>query len=221
MSTSTSSIASLLNSPSSSAAGAASAAVPANMQINETQFLQLISTQLQNQDPLQPTDPSQFLGQLEGLSEVSSLQNMQAAMASNQVTSGASLLNQYVLAPGTTAALASGGAIAGAVNAPTGATSLTVSISDSKGAPVTSFPVTPASSGMTSFSWNGTTSSGATAAAGNYTVAVNATVNGASQTVPPMVVSQVQSVTIDSSTQQLDLNTTSGTVPLSSVVTIL
>jgi flagellar basal-body rod modification protein FlgD len=221
MSTSTSSIASMLNSSSSSAAGAASAAVPANMQINETQFLQLISTQLQNQDPLQPTDPSQFLGQLEGLSEVSSLQNMQAAMASNQVTSGASLLNQYVLAPGTTAALASGGAIAGAVNAPTGATSLTVSISDSKGAPVTSFQVTPASSGMTSFSWNGTTSTGTTAAAGNYTVAVNATVNGASQTVPPMVVSQVQSVTIDSSTQQLDLNTTSGTVPLSSVVTIL
>jgi flagellar basal-body rod modification protein FlgD len=224
MSTSTSSIASLLNSSSSSAAGAASsasAAVPANMQINETQFLQLISTQLQNQDPLQPTDPSQFLGQLEGLSEVSSLQNMQAAMASNQVTSGASLLNQYVLAPGTTATLASGGAIAGAVNAPTGATSLTVSIANSSGAPVTSFQVTPASSGMTSFSWNGTTSTGTTAAAGNYTVAVNATVNGASQTVPPMVVSQVQSVTIDSSTQQLDLNTTSGTVPLSSVVTIL
>ena len=224
MSTSTSAIASLLNSSSSSAASAASsasAAVPANMQINETQFLQLISTQLQNQDPLQPTDPSQFLGQLEGLSEVSSLQNMQAAMASNQVTSGASLLNQYVLAPGTTAALASGGTIAGAVNAPSGATSLTVSIADSSGAPVTSFQVTPASSGMTAFSWNGTTSTGTTAAAGNYTVAVNATVNGASQTVPPMVVSQVQSVTIDSSTQQLDLNTTSGTVPLSSVVSIL
>ena len=224
MSTSTSSIASLLNSSGSSAANAASSAiagVPANMQINESQFLQLISTQLQNQDPLQPTDPSQFLGQLEGLSEVSSLQSMQSAMAANQVTSGASLLNQYVLAPGTVSTLATGGAIAGAVNAPSGATNLTVSISDSKGNAVTSFQVAPASSGMTSFSWNGTTSSGATAAAGNYTVAVNATVNGASQTVPPMVVSQVQSVTIDSSTNQLDLNTTSGTVPLSSVVTIL
>jgi flagellar basal-body rod modification protein FlgD len=224
MSTSTSSIASLLNSSSSSAASAASsasAAVPANMQINESQFLQLISTQLQNQDPLQPTDPSQFLGQLEGLSEVSSLQNMQAAMAANQVTSGASLLNQYVLAPGTTATLASGGTIAGAVNAPSGATSLMVSISDSSGAPVTSFQVAPASSGMTNFSWNGATSSGTTAAAGTYTIAVNATVNGASQAVSPMVVSQVQSVTIDSGTQQLDLNTTSGTVPLSSVVSIL
>jgi flagellar basal-body rod modification protein FlgD len=223
MSTSSSSIYSVLNSTAntSSSTGATSTAIPANMQINESDFLQLISTQLQNQDPMQPTDPSQFLGQLEGLSEVSSLQSMQSAMASNQVTTGAGLIGQSVLAPGTTATLATGGEIAGAVNAPAGATKLTVSITDSKGAPVTSFQVAPAGSGMTGFSWDGTTSSGTTAAAGQYTVAVNATVNGASQSVSPMVVTQVQSVTIDPSTQQLDLNTNGGTVPLSSVVTIL
>ena len=206
---------------SSTTAAAASNAVPANMQINESDFLQLITTQLQNQNPLQPTDPSQFLGQLEGLSEVSSLQSMQSAMSSSQVTSGASLLGHSILAPGSTASLASGGAIAGAVNAPAGATSLTVSIANSSGAPVTSFQVTPSGSGMTAFSWNGATSVGTTAPAGQYTISVNATVNGASQAVAPMVVSQVQSVTIDPATQQLDLNTTGGTVPLSSVVTIL
>ena len=223
MSTSANSIASLLNSTATAAAatGPSSTAVPANMQINETDFLQLISTQLQNQNPLQPTDPSQFLGQLEGLSEVSSLQSMQSAMSASQVTSGASLLGQSVLAPGTTASLATGGAIAGAVNAPSGTTKLTVTIANSSGTPVTSFQVTPASSGMTTFSWNGSTSSGTTAAAGQYTVSVNATVNGASQAVAPMVVTQVQSVTIDPSTQQLDLNTNGGTVPLNSVVTIL
>ena len=202
-------------------AAAANNAVPANMQINESDFLQLISTQLQNQNPLQPTDPSQFLGQLEGLSEVSSLQNMQSVMAASQVSSSASLLGRSVLAPGTSAALATGGAIAGAVNAPAGTTNLTVSIADSKGNAVTSFQVAPASSGMTTFAWNGATAAGTTAAAGQYTVSVNATVNGSSQTVDPMVVSQVQSVTIDPATQQLDLNTTSGTVPMSSVVTIL
>jgi flagellar basal-body rod modification protein FlgD len=202
-------------------AAAASSAIPANMQINETDFLQLISTQLQNQDPLQPTDPSQFLGQLEGLSEVSSLQSMQSAMSSSQLSNSASMLGQSILAPGTSAALATGGSIAGAVNAPNGATALTVSIANSSGVPVTSFQVTPAGSGMTGFSWNGTTSGGTAAPAGQYTISVNATVNGASQTVAPMVVSQVQSVTIDPTTQQLDLNTTSGTVPLSSVVTIL
>jgi flagellar basal-body rod modification protein FlgD len=222
MSTSPDAINSLLSSAASTSTstGATSTAVPANMQINETDFLQLITTQLQNQDPLQPTDPSQFLGQLEGLSEVSSLQSMQSAMSSSQVTNGASLLGHSVLAPGTTGTLASGGAISGAVNAPAGATSLTVSIANSSGAPVTSFQVTPAGSGMTPFSWNGATSVGTTAAAGQYTISVNATVNGASQSVAPMVVSQVQSVTIDPSTQQLDLNTNSGTVPLSSVVTI-
>jgi flagellar basal-body rod modification protein FlgD len=217
MSTSTNPIAA----NTAASAAAAANAVPANMQINETDFLQLISTQLQNQDPLQPTDPSQFLGQLEGLSEVSSLQSMQSAMSSSQLSNSASMLGQSILAPGTTAALATGGSIAGAVNAPNGATGLTVSIANSSGVPVTSFQVTPAGSGMTSFSWNGTTSAGTAAPAGQYTISVNATVNGASQTVAPMVVSQVQSVTIDPTTQQLDLNTTSGTVPLSSVVTIL
>jgi len=135
MSTSTNPLAGV----SSATAAAASSAIPANMQINESDFLQLITTQLQNQNPLQPTDPSQFLGQLEGLSEVSSLQSMQAAMSSSQVTNGASLLGHSVLAPGTTANLATGGVIAGAVNAPAGATSLTVSIANASGVPVTSF----------------------------------------------------------------------------------
>jgi flagellar basal-body rod modification protein FlgD len=217
MSTSTNPIAAT---PAASAAAAANA-VPANMQINETDFLQLISTQLQNQDPLQPTDPSQFLGQLEGLSEVSSLQSMQTAMASSQLSGSANLIGQSILAPGTTAALATGGSISGAVNAPTGATSLSVSIANSSGVPVTTFQVTPAGSGMTNFSWNGATSTGTTAPAGQYTISVNATVNGVPQSVAPMVVSQVQSLTIDPTTQLLDLNTTSGTVPLSSVVTVL
>ncbi|HTY93444.1 MAG TPA: FlgD immunoglobulin-like domain containing protein [Steroidobacteraceae bacterium] len=217
MSTSTNAISAV----AASTAAAASSAIPANMQINETDFLQLITTQLQNQNPMQPTDPSQFLGQLEGLSEVSSLQSMQSAMSSSQVTNGASLLGHSVLAPGSTATLATGGIIGGAVNAPAGATSLTVSIADSSGAPVTSFQVTPASTGMTTFSWNGATSTGTTAPAGQYTISVNATVNGASKSVAPMVVNQVQSVTLDPATQQLDLNTTGGTVPLSSVVTIM
>src|ERR1700691_5035572 len=137
---------------SGNSAAAAANAIPANMQINETDFLQLISTQLQNQDPLQPTDPSQFLGQLEGLSEVSSLQSMQSTMSASQLSGSANLIGQSILAPGTTAALATGGSIAGAVNAPSGATGLTVSIANSSGVPVTSFSVTPAGSGMTNFS---------------------------------------------------------------------
>lgn len=206
---------------SASSAASSSSPVPANMQISEQGFLQLISTQLQNQDPLDPTDPTQFLAQIEGLSEVSSLQGMQSTLQAQQLTSGAALLGQQVLAPSTTATLASGGSVSGAVQAPTGATNLTVSIADSSGATVSSFQVTPQSSGYTPFSWNGTTSSGSAAPAGTYTVNVTATVAGSSQTVSPYIESQVQSVTIDPTTQALDVNTNNGSVPLSSIVSIL
>ena len=215
-----------LNNPSSASTSSSStsssgtSAIPANMQINETGFLQLISTQMQNQDPLDPTDPSQFLEQIEGLSEVSSLQSMQTSLQSSQLTSGAALIGQSVLAPSNTATLASGGTVSGAVTAPSGASSLTVSITDSSGNQVTSFQVTPQATGLTSFAWNGTNSSGASEPAGQYNVTVTATVDGASQSVSPLIQSTVDSVTIDSSTQALDVNTSNGTVPLSSVVSI-
>jgi flagellar basal-body rod modification protein FlgD len=231
MSSSTLPIGSSLPSPatgtSSSGAATAAAAVPANMQINQSQFLQLISTQMQNQDPLNPTDPTQFLAQIEGLSEVSSLQSLQTSIAGlasglqgAQMLNGTSLLGHSVLAPGTTAQLAAGGSVSGAVTAPSGTGSLTVSVTNSAGSLVDAFSVAPASSGYSNFSWNGNTASGSAAPAGQYTISVNATVGGAVQSVNPLIYSQVQSVTIDPSTQALDLNTVNGTVPMSSVVSI-
>src|SRR6185312_8588582 len=109
----------------------ASSAVPANMQINQTDFLELITAQLQNQNPLQPADPTQFVSQLEGMSEVSSMQSMQSSLQASQIMNGTTLLGHSVLAPGATASLVAGGAINGAVNAPEGTSQLTVSISDS------------------------------------------------------------------------------------------
>jgi flagellar basal-body rod modification protein FlgD len=212
---------------SSSGAATAAGAVPANMQINQSQFLQLISTQMQNQDPLNPTDPTQFLAQIEGLSEVSSLQSLQTSIAGlasglqgAQMLNGTSLLGHSVLAPGTTAQLAAGGSVSGAVTAPSGTGSLTVSVTNSAGSLVDAFSVAPASSGYSNFTWNGNTASGSAAPAGQYTISVNATVGGAAQSVNPLIYSQVQSVTIDPSTQALDLNTVNGTVPMSSVVSI-
>jgi flagellar basal-body rod modification protein FlgD len=221
------------SSGSSSDAGSASstasglAALPANEQISQTGFLQLISTQMQNQDPLNPTDPTQFLAQIEGLSEVSSLQSLQTSISglasglqASQVISGTSLLGHSVLAPGSTANIAAGGTVTGAVSAPSGASSLAISVTSAAGALVDSFNVSPQASGYTPITWNGTTSTGASAPAGQYSIQVNAQVGNASQPVSPLLYSQVTSVTIDPSTQALDLNTNNGTIPLSSVVNI-
>jgi len=198
-----------------------SSAIPVNMQINKPDFMQLITAQLKDQNPMSPADPTQFVSQLEGMSEVSSMQNMQNSLAASQIMNGTTLLGHSVLAPGATASLAAGGAIAGAVTAPQGASQLTVSITDSSGNPVTSFKVTPNDSGLTPFSWNGTTSTGTAAPAGQYNIAVSASVNGSSQQVDPMVISKVSTVTIDPTSQSVDVNTDSGIVPLSSIVAVM
>jgi flagellar basal-body rod modification protein FlgD len=201
--------------------------VPANMQISQAGFLQLISTQMQNQNPLNPTDPTQFLAQIEGLSEVSSLQSLQTSISGlasglqgAQMLNGTSLLGHSVLVPGNSARLSAGGTVSGAVTAPAGSNSLSVSVTDASGALVDTFTVAPQSTGYTKFTWNGNTVSGNAAPPGTYTLNVSASVGGSSQSVSPLVYSQVQSVTIDPSNQTLELNTVNGTVPLSSVVNI-
>src|ERR1700761_4326741 len=119
---------------------------PANMQITPSDFLQLITAQMTDQNPLSPSDPTQFVTQLEGMSQVSAMQSMQASMQASSIMNGTSLIGHSVLAPGTTANLATGGAIGAAVNAPDGTSNLSVAIQDSKGNTVDTFNVKPADS---------------------------------------------------------------------------
>jgi flagellar basal-body rod modification protein FlgD len=198
-----------------------SGVTPANMQITQSDFLQLITEQMKDQNPLQPSDPTQFVNQLEGMSQVSAMSSMQSSMQAQSIMNGTTLIGRSVLAPGTQATLAAGGSIGGAVNAPAGATNLSVTVTDSNGNPVNTFNVTPADTGMTTFIWNGKDSTGTAAAAGTYSIAVNATVNGQAQKVDPMVVNKVDSVLLDPSTNAVDVQTDTGTVPLTSIVSVM
>jgi flagellar basal-body rod modification protein FlgD len=194
---------------------------PSNMQISQADFLQLITAQMKDQNPLSPSDPTQFVTQLEGMSQVSAMQSVQSSMQAQAIMSGTTLIGRSILAPGTQAILSTGGAIGGAVEAPAGTTKLTVTVKDSTGLPVDTFTVNPADTGLTSFVWKGTTSTGATAAAGQYTIGVSATVDGKSKTLDPMVVNKVDSVLLDPSTNAVDVQTDTGTVPLSSIVSVM
>jgi flagellar basal-body rod modification protein FlgD len=194
---------------------------PANMQINQKDFLQLITAQMKDQNPLSPADPTQFVTQLEGMSQVSAMQSMQNSMQASAIMSGTTLIGRSILAPGTQATLVAGGSIGGAVTAPAGTSKLTVSVQDSTGATVDTFTVTPADAGLTSFVWNGATSTGGTAPAGTYNIGVSAAVNGTTQTLSPMVVNKVDSVLLDPTTNAVDVATANGTVPLTSIVSVM
>ena len=192
--------------------------------ISQSDFLQLITAQLQDQDPTQPADPNQMLNELASLSEVSGMNNMDSSignlstsMQSAQLLNGTSLIGHGVLALADTAALGAGGKVSGAVAAPAGASSVTIQVTDASGQLVRTIQVAPQSSGLTSFSWDGTTNSGTAAPAGTYTFTAAAVSKGTQAAAPTLMQSTVNSVTIDPSTQTLSLNTNSGTLSLSDV----
>ena len=207
------------SSASSSSAGSANS----NLALTQSDFLQLLTTQLQNQDPTQPTNPSQFVNEFAALSEVSgissmssSLSSLTGSMSSAQLLNGTNLIGHSVIASGSSAALTAGGSITGAVAPPAGVSSLTVQVSDSSGQLIDTFSV-PATGSPSSFTWNGTTASGAAAPPGVYNFTVAANSNGTPTSLTPLLSYKVNSVTLDPTTNSLTLNTDGGAVPMSAV----
>ena len=75
----------LNNNSSASGSSAAGSAVAASSDAAATQdmFTKLLVAQIQNQDPLSPTDPTQFVNQLAQLSQTESLQNLSTLTSNN------------------------------------------------------------------------------------------------------------------------------------------
>ncbi len=99
---------------SSSAQAAATAAGP-NLAGNFNEFLQLLTTQLQHQDPTSPLDPNQFTQELVQFSSVEqqintnkSLTTMIALQQTQQAASALQFIGATVAVSGTTAQLANG-----------------------------------------------------------------------------------------------------------------
>lgn len=68
--------------------------------VSQDQFLQLLVTQLQNQDPLNPVSDRDFIAQLAQLNTLESLQTLNASFAENlklqQMSQGTNLIGRTV-----------------------------------------------------------------------------------------------------------------------------
>jgi flagellar basal-body rod modification protein FlgD len=155
---------------------------PSGSQMTQADFLQLMTTQLQAQDPTKPMDNSQFASELAQFSQLSATQNIDtdlqtlsgnvsSGMQTSQVLNSANLVGRQVLVPSSSLSY-SGTAVAGAVNVTT-AGDVQVSIEDSSGNVVQTMDLGPQQVGLSQFSWNGKDSSGAAVPAGTYSVSAN------------------------------------------------
>jgi flagellar basal-body rod modification protein FlgD len=139
-------------------------------------FLTLLTTQLQNQNPLDPLDTNQFTQQLVQFAQVEQQlkQNEQLATLiaieqTAQTTTALAYVGQTVAVDGQTAALADGKAT-WSFTSPKPATA-TITVKNSTGQTVHSgsFSV---SAGMQNFIWDGKDSKGVQWPNGNYTISV-------------------------------------------------
>jgi flagellar basal-body rod modification protein FlgD len=191
-----------------------------------TDFLTLMLAQLQNQDPTSPVDSNTFLSQLAELSEVqgitslnTSFSTLSSSLSSSQALQASSLLGHQALVNSSTATLAAGTPVTGAVNVPQTTSQVVLNISDSSGALVSQINLGAQPAGLASFSWNGTTGSGSQAPAGTYTLTAQysgATSGGTAATT--LVNGTVESVSMGAGSTGLTLNVAGiGSVPFSSV----
>ncbi len=218
--------ASAIGSAASTSATAQSKKSATTLDIND--FLKLMSTQLNNQDPLKPLDSTAFVAQLAQFGTVAGIQSMQTSLATlaqslraSQALSGATLVGHQILAPGTTGAYTSGTTFKGAVDVPSGASAVGVNVYDASGQLVRHLML-PAAAGMQQFSWDGLGDDGAQAASGSYRFEVIANVGGSNESLQPLLSGTVGSVTIDRDGTGLTLNTRElGAVALGDVAQVI
>jgi flagellar basal-body rod modification protein FlgD len=188
---------------------------------NFNSFLTLLTTQLQNQDPLDPLDTNQFTQQLVEFTSVqqqvdmnTNLQTLITLQQTAAATSAMQFLGSTVTLSGSTSTLAAGSPASWSLNSPSPATG-TVTITNSSGQTAYTGTVS-LNAGTQTYSWNGQGTNGVTWPAGQYNLAITATsANGQPVTVSTQVQGTVSGVNLSQNPPQLLVNGQS--YPISSI----
>ena len=198
------------NSGTSSTGTSATGSVLAQLGANFNQFLQLLLTQVQNQDPTAPTDTTsfttelvQFTGVQEQVNTNTSLSQLIGLQQSAQVLQGSSLVGDQATVTASQIALQGGTGeltFTGTAGEP-----VAISIVNASGAPIRDATLT-ADAGTNTWSWDGTDNSGNKVPDGAYNVAVEtASTNGNATPMPFSVVGTATGISTSGTTTQLQL----------------
>jgi flagellar basal-body rod modification protein FlgD len=151
--------------------------VEKKQELGQEAFLNLMITQLKNQDPFKPLDSGEFLGQLAQFGTVQGLSGLQtsfdglaSSLVSNQALQAASLVGRTALVESDRGSIAAGGSLDGAVDVPAATGGVSLEVRDAAGQVVRHLQLGPQSAGLARFHWDGLDDSGAAVSAGSYRV---------------------------------------------------
>ena len=192
---------------------------------NFTQFLTLLTTQLKNQNPLDPMDTNQFTQQLvqfagveQQLKTNDQLGTIMANSKASAAASTSSLIGRSVVAEGATTDL-TGGKASWSLNPARAAARAIVTIKGADGS-VVATKTTTLKAGSQTFDWNGAAASGLTVKDGQYTITVDAIdATGAKVAVDTKVSGKVDGVDLSGTEPVLTIG--SARVPASAVKSLV
>ena len=161
------------------ATGTAQPAASKPAVLGKDDFLNLLITQLQNQDPLNPTDSTEFTAQLAQFSSLEQLNNvntnleqLQDFQASANNSQAVSLLGKEITTNGNFLQLTGGGPVGFDLSLSGDAATVVSSVYDSTGGFVKSFESQNMAAGQHTLFWDGTDRDGNPAVDGSYTVEI-------------------------------------------------
>jgi flagellar basal-body rod modification protein FlgD len=189
------------------------ASTKAKSVINEAQdrFLKLLTTQLKNQDPLNPMDNAQMTSQLAQISTVDGIEKLNATLqkllsstVDAEAMQAAALVGRQVMVAGSGLKLTASGAVGG-MELAAAADQVVLTVKDSNGLPVKTIELGALDAGVHNFAWDGKTDLGAQAPNGNYSMAIAAKRGTEKVDVSPLELAGVVSVNRSSQGVTLDL----------------
>lgn len=132
-------------------------------ELGRNEFLELMITQLKNQNPLDPQDNAEFVAQLAQFSTVegienmsSSLENMSASFTSSQALQATALVGNSVTVNGQdTSILQHGDLVYGLIEVPRGASNMTLRITNAEGETIEDVPLGNLPAGAATMKWDG------------------------------------------------------------------
>lgn len=210
--------------PSTGSSSTTGAGAGLNLAGNFNEFLTLLTTQLEHQDPTSPLDPNQFTQELVQFASVeqqintnTSLSTLISLQQMQQASSALQFVGATVALSGKTAPLANGQASwSYSVTQPATAT---INVTNSSGQVV--YTTTQAlQPGAQTFNWNGVDAQGNAAPSGNYTIAVSA-VGANNQTVPVTIGTQGVVTGVDISQNPPNVTVGGQSYPISQITQIL
>lgn len=193
--------------------------------LDQADFLKLLSTQLQNQDPLKPLDNNEFIAQMAQFSSVESLQKLQSSfdglansMTSNQALQASALVGRSVLIKTDTGVLGSEGGVGGYVDLPANTSNVRLTVRNAAGETVSTLDAGNLPKGEQPFAWDGKDNAGNKLPPGPYEFIVSGQSGGKTETFITHLYNRVDSVNLSRNGEGITLNILGmGKVPLSDV----